>query len=65
VVLPPEFVPVIVYVVVGTAVEGVPEIIPIIAFRIKPAGSDGFTVYVVIGDPVFVGFKGDIDEPTE
>ena len=38
---------------------GVPEIAPVDALRLRPAGSPGLTVYVVI-DPETVGVSAEI-----
>ena len=55
VVVPPEFVPVTVYVAILTANAGVPEISPVVAFNINPAGSDGLTAKLIRGEPILVG----------
>ena len=60
--VPPVFVAVTVYVALDVAAVGVPEIKPVAASKLIPAGRGGEIVHVA-AEPVFVGTKLDIAEP--
>ena len=47
--------PIIEYVVRGLTTVGVPEITPVLAFKVKPVGSAGVIVYDVIVPPAVLG----------
>ena len=55
VVLPHEFVTVTVYVAVAVRVVGVPVMVPVLVFKLNPAGSAGLTEYEVGAPPPPLG----------
>jgi len=61
--VPPVLCATTVYTVADVTVEGVPEIMPLVAFNPSPVGSVGLTVYEATGPPVDVGTIGDIAVP--
>jgi hypothetical protein len=71
VVLPAELEAVIVYVVAGVAIVGVPLMMPVagptraiaLVLRRSPAGSGGLTLYEVGAPPVLVGTSSGIGSP--
>src|SRR5512137_495727 len=61
---PAAFVAVTVYVAVAAAALGVPEMTPVVGFRISPAGKAGVTAYDATAPPVLVGAFATIAVPT-
>ena len=58
-VVPPELVPVMVYMARGSRVIGVPLSSPVAVSKVKPAGTEGLIVQEIISPgPVTVGVSG-------
>ena len=53
--LPQELVAVTIYVATAVAVVGVPVIMPVPVFKLKPAGKAGLTEYEVGAPPLLLG----------
>ncbi len=56
--LPPVLTAVIAYFDWGVKAVGVPLMAPVVALRLKPAGSAGITLYETTVPPLFVGLFG-------
>ena len=55
--LPPALVAVTVYVVMVDNAVGVPEIVPVVVSKDRPAGNDGLIDQLVAAPPVLVGLQ--------
>ena len=64
VVLPAAFVAVTVYTAVAATALGVPEMMPVEVFKLRPDGRSGDTEYDATAPPVLLGVFGEMATPT-